>query len=222
MLTLVLAVALSQDAGAVARLRWEPRVDLPVTGAALAAWLVTELPAKAALAPDACRWCEPNAFDTGVRRLFNPSLTPSPSGLAGPDLASNLLLVATPMVMLGLDALLAWRDGALGEVPVDLVLIAEATLVAMGLTQAVKFAVGRARPYTVGASAEQLGEGNDHFVSFFSGHTSFVFAAVAATGVVATQRGYRLAWLTWAVGVPLAAATGVARLAADKHWAATC
>jgi membrane-associated phospholipid phosphatase len=73
----------------------------------------------------------------------------------------------------------------------------------------------------VGASAELLNVSNqsDQDLSFFSGHSSFVFAAVAATGVVATLRNYRLGWLAWVVGVPLAAATAVLRLAADKHWA---
>jgi membrane-associated phospholipid phosphatase len=136
-------------------------------------------------------------------------------------MASNVLLAATPLAMLGLDALLAWRDGALGEVPADVVIVAEATLVAMCLTQVVKFSVGRARPYTIGASAEllEVPEKADQNLSFFSGHTSFVFAAVAATGVVTTLRRYRLGWLSWVVGVPLAVATGLLRLAADKHWA---
>lgn len=225
MLALTLSVMLAQSPlvslGSAPRLKWDPRLDLPVVGVTLAGWLVTETALKPALAPRACRWCATNGFDTAVRSVFNPALTPSAYGYAAPDLASNVALVATPLAMLGLDALLSWRDGALHGYPVDVVIIAEATLIAMGLTQAAKFLVGRARPYTVGASAELLdvpGQA-DHDLSFFSGHTSFVTSAVAATGVVALLRGYRLGWLVWAVGVPLATATALLRLAADKHWA---
>ncbi|MCA2978626.1 MAG: hypothetical protein INH37_10105 [Myxococcaceae bacterium] len=32
------------------------------------------------------------------------------------------------------------------------------------------------------------------------------------------MRGYRFAWLTFAVGVPMALATATLRMAADKHW----
>lgn len=208
-------------APAPARLRWDPRIDLPVVGVGLTVWLGSEFALKSPLAPKACRWCETNAFDTAVRQVFNPSLAPSGYGLSGADAASNVLLVVTPLGMLGLDAILAWQSGGLDGFAADATIIAEAALIAMCLNQGVKFAVGRARPYTVGATAEQLavpGQ-SDHFLSFFSGHTTFVFAAVAATGAVATLRGYRLGWLSWAIGVPLATATGILRLAADKHWA---
>lgn len=219
-----LAVALSLSVAAAPTthtLKWDPRLDLPIVGVTLAGWLSTEA-LKSSLAPPACRWCAVNAFDLSVRRAFNPSLTPSAFGNPGPDLASNVLLVGTPVAMLGLDALLAWHDDALGNAPVDLALIAEATLVSMCVTQATKFIGGRARPYTVGASQALLdtapGKADD-FLSFFSGHASFTFAAVAATATVTRLRGYRLWWLSVAIGAPLAVTTGLLRLAADKHWA---
>ena len=220
MLTLALSTCL---AAGPAPLRWDPRVDLPVTGALVAGWVVSELAVKGALAPGACRWCATNAFDTAVRQAFNPSLGPSASGLRPAATASDALgFVALPLVVAGLDALGAssgpdfWRTWA-----VDLVLMLESTFAALAINQAVKFAVGRGRPYTVGADEAllaQAGDPNDHFLSFFSGHTTFTVGLSVSAGVIGLMRGYRFAWLTFAVGVPMALATATLRMAADKHW----
>ena len=221
--TLVLAVMLTQAPAAPHKLRWEPRVDIPVTGGLMLGWALSEFAFKKQLAAPACRWCETNGFDTGVRSIFNPTLSPSPEGMVPAHVASNLVgFVGVPLLMLGLDALLSWRDGVFVEMfPTDLVLILEATFSILGVNQAVKFAVGRARPYTIGASTELLAEGHDladNNLSFFSGHSTFTFALAASAATVAGLRGYRHAWLLWVVGMPMAAATAILRLAADKHW----
>lgn len=218
--TAVLVVVLTQ---APQPLQWEPRADLPISGALAVGWFLSEFAFKKQLAAPSCRWCVTNGFDTAVRSVFNPGLTPSANGLAGPDLASNLVgFVGVPLVALGLDGLLAWRSGSFLETyPIDFLLIIESLLVAQGLNQSIKFAAARGRPYTVGASPEQLAEGHnqtDQNLSFFSGHSSFVFALVAGAATIAELRGYRYSWLIWVVGVPLAATTAVLRVAADKHW----
>lgn len=204
-------------------LKWDPRIDLPVTGVLIAGWLTTEL-TKPSLAPDTCRWCATNAFDNAFRSLFNPSFEPSASGVKSIGTASDITaFMALPISMLTLDAVLAWREGTLLKtMPVDLVLVAEATFGALALTQLTKFLVGRARPYSVGASPELIAQGSDPAdatLSFFSGHTSFAFAISTATATVLTLRGYKYAWLAWAIGMPLATTTAILRLAADKHWA---
>lgn len=218
---IVLAVVLSQTA--THKLRWEPRVDLPVTGVLAAGWFVSEFAIKRQLAPSECRWCQTNAFDNAVRSAFNPTLAPSADGIGGPDLASNVLgFVGVPVVALGLDALLAWRDGVFMEdFWTDAVLILEAMMTAQGLNQVLKFTVARSRPYTIDASPELLAQGHsvaDSSLSFFSGHAGFTFSLVCSAGTIAGLRGYRNAWVIWAVGLPLAAATSVLRIAADKHW----
>lgn len=217
------APAAGASASGPAQLRWDPRIDLPVTGVLIASWLGTEI-AKPALAPAACRWCETNGFDTAVRRAFNPSLTPSASGVKPIATVSDITgFVALPVSLLGLDALLSWREGTLLQtMPVDVVLVAEATFGALALTQLTKFLVGRARPYSIGASPELIASGSDPAdsrLSFFSGHTTFSFALVTSAATVMTLRGYKYAWLAWAIGLPLASTTAVLRLAADKHWA---
>ncbi len=222
MLPVLLALSLAQTPTTY-ELKWDPRVDLPVTATLGVAWLVSEFAVKRQLSPADCRWCATNDFDNGVRGLFVPSLSPSASGLSGPDMASNIIgFAALPVAMLGLNALIGGRDEAWWKrFLIDTVLVLEATFAAINVNQLVKFTVGRARPYTVGADEALLAERHpeDHNLSFFSGHATFVFALATSAATVATLRGYRHAWLLWVVGQPLAAATALLRLAADKHWA---
>lgn len=205
------------------RLRWEPRVDLPVAGTLVLGWVLSEFAFKGALAADTCRWCATNDFDLAVRRAFNPSLTPSASGVRPIATASDLLaFIVMPLTVAGLD-LLGARDSDSPWLTwaVDLVIMIESTFSALAVNQAVKFAVGRARPYSIDAPHELLESArdpHDHNLSFFSGHTTFTVGLTVASGVVGMLRGYKLAWLTWAVAAPMAIATATMRMAADKHW----
>lgn len=206
------------------KLRWDPRIDLPVTGALVAGWILSETALKKPLAPTACRWCGTNTFDTAVRSTFYPMMFPSAEGQHDFHVASNVLgFVALPLTLIGLDALYAARDGHFLETfPIDLVFILEATFSALTLNQITKFAVGRARPYSIGATPQLIADSSDPAdanLSFFSGHSCFAFAAVSSAATVAKLRGYRLWWLTWLIGIPAAATTAIFRLAADKHWA---
>ncbi len=204
-------------------LKWDPRIDLPVTATLGAGWLVSEFALKSTLAPKACQWCATNAFDTAVRKAFNPSLTPSASGIKPAATASDLIgFVGVPLTLFGLDALGAMTSPEfLKTWAIDVVLMLEATFSALAVNQTVKFAVGRGRPYTVDAPAELLAEAkdpSDHNLSFFSGHTTFTVGLAVSAGMIGVLRGYKFAWLTWAVGVPLALTTATLRMAADKHW----
>lgn len=220
---LALAVMLTTQA-APQKLHWEPVVDLSVTGGLGLSWILSETAFKKPLAPTHCRWCQTNAFDTWVRSAFNPSLSPSAEGVTGIHVVSNIVgFAGLPVAVFGVSALLSLQEGPFLETfPIDVVLMLEASMSALVLNQAVKFAVGRARPYTVGASEELLALGHDvpdNNLSFFSGHTTFAFAMATSGATVASLRGYRYAWAMWAVGLPLAFTTAILRLAADKHWA---
>lgn len=219
--SLLVTLVLSQSPQ---KLRWEPRVDIPVTTVLVGGWLVSEFAVKKELAQSQCRWCETNGFDTWVRSAFNPRLLPSADGQHDFHVASNMVgFVALPAVLVGLDAVLSARDGSFLETfPVDLLLVVESMFSALALNQAVKFAVARARPYSIGATPQMIALGGDiadNNLSFFSGHSTFAFALASSAATIAYLRGYRLWWLAWLVGVPLATATAVLRLAADKHWA---
>jgi len=60
--------------------------------------------------------------------------------------------------------------------------------------------------------------GTDEHASFYSGHTSAAFAVAVSLATRASLRGDRDAWVAWAAGLPLAAATGYLRIAADRHY----
>lgn len=215
MLTLVLALSLQQ-------VSYEPRAELPLTAASLAAWASSELAFKQHLAPTSCRWCETNDFDQGVRSLFNPSLSPSPNGVRAPALTSDVIAFgAVPLSLVLFEGLATWRRAArFSDGLVDLAIVLEATFSAMAFDQLVKFTVARARPFTLGRTSTDADPGvADDDLSFFSGHTTFAFAAFSSLATLAALRHSKDTWWMALVGGVVASVTGVLRLAADKHWA---
>lgn len=207
---------------------WSPVADGVATGAFAVTWALSEFAFKRFLAPPACRWCETNAFDDAARRAFVPDPSASSKdGIGWADAASNVTCFGlTPLASVGVLALLGWKAGPADGWPtrfgVDALLVFEATFGAMVVNQLVKFSVGRARPFVSSIPVEQRGltsHPTDNDLSFYSGHSTFTFALVAASATVAQLRGYRHAWLIWAAGTPFAAATALLRMAADKHWA---
>ena len=181
-----------------------------ITGGSL--WIASEAQ-KAAIAPAACRWCSTNALDDAVRR----ALVWSPSKIGAADAMSNVLGYGlAPLSAVGLVAIAAWHDGRTADIAVDLLVVAESTVVGMDVNQVVKFATGRQRPFVhfhTGA-----GTPSDDDLSFFSGHTTAAFCLATASGTVASLRGYRWAPWVWAQGMVFAALTGYLRIAADKHY----
>jgi len=196
-------------------LRYDWRVDGAVTVAAFAFWGGTQL-FESRLAAAHCRWCNPGSLDASVRGLLRWNDT----GAA--NLASNLgAYVVVPLASLGLLALDAERDGHLGELPGDGLVIAEAVALNGALTQTVKLAVGRERPFVNALPAAQkpfTAHPGDNNVSFYSSHTSFAFSLAVSTATVASLRHYRWAPVIWAVGLAGAAAVGYLRIAADQHY----
>jgi membrane-associated phospholipid phosphatase len=164
--------------------------------------------------PDHCRWCTPPSFDAKTRNalVWKDTTFPEQSG--------NLsTFVAGPIAAIGLTSWAAAADGRSEEMWANDLIIAEATMTSVALTQAVKPMVARARPAvyydTHDWRAFPRREVNG---SFFSGHTSTSFALAVSSGTVASMRGYRLAPLVWGVGLPLAVFTGYSRIAADAHY----
>ncbi|AUX34080.1 MULTISPECIES: phosphatase PAP2 family protein [Sorangium] len=217
-------VALSPAAAAAEpppELAYRAEIDLPIAVVGGAAWVASEL-AKKGLAPEPCRWCAANALDTSVRDALVWRGNPNTAH----DLSNVTVLAVAPVAALGLTALAAWYDGRSENIAADLVIVTEATVVAMGLNQVTKYIVGRERPYSHFDNPDVLrpGEGlsgplpNDDHLSFFSGHATATFALAAASGTVASMRGYRAAPWVWANGVALAALSGYLRIAGDRHY----
>ncbi|MGA9520765.1 MAG: phosphatase PAP2 family protein [Myxococcaceae bacterium] len=206
-------------------LKMAPTADLTVTAAGGAAWLIAEFFGKKALGPAECLWCDRNLdgadqlngfdrFGRGARWGFDDQRTAA-------KLSDAIGFVALPASMVGLEALVAYQDGALSETPNDLLIIAEAAVLSAVVNQTIKFVAQRERPFVHALSSEQrltTADPHDNNLSFYSGHTSFTFAMATAAGTVAELRGYRNSWLVWAVGMPLAGLTGYLRMAADKHY----
>jgi membrane-associated phospholipid phosphatase len=212
---LVDASSAAQTLDRIHELRWNPPLDLTVTVSGAAAWIASEA-LQVSLAPSTCRWCEVDSVDARVRDALiwhDTALSDTLSNVTG------FLLV--PLTGVGLDALAAAHDGSLHHVPEDALLIAEAGVIAGDLTQLVKMAVGRKRPFVHALGPDQKPMTNrlsDNNLSFFSGHTTETFALASAAGTISTMRGYRWAPLVWPIGGVMALATGYLRIAADKHW----
>jgi membrane-associated phospholipid phosphatase len=207
-----LAVALAPAAAQAQGLEYDVPRDLFVslTGATL--WVVSEVQ-KADLAPAVCRWCAVNPLDAAVR----DALVWSPARIGAADTAGSVVafgVVPASAAALVLGA--AAHDGRLAQAPADVLVITEAGVLAMDLDQAVKFAVGRQRPFVHFHTG--TGVPADDNLSFFSGHTTAAFSIATASGTVASMRGYRFAPWVWAQGMAIAVATGYLRIAADKHY----
>jgi membrane-associated phospholipid phosphatase len=196
-------------------LRWDPAVDLTVTGIGAAAWIAGEI-LQDDLAPARCRWCQVDPLDASARealRWNRPALADT--------LSSVSAFVLAPAAAVGLDALAAAHDGAATHVPLDAALIVEATVLAADANALAKLLVGRERPFVHALTLEekaQMPHPSDNNLSFFSGHTTEAFALAASAGAVATMRGYRWAPLVWGVSGGFAVAAGYLRIAADRHW----
>jgi membrane-associated phospholipid phosphatase len=196
-------------------LRYDWRVDGAVTAAGFAFWGGTQL-LESRLAAADCRWCDPGSVDSSVRDALRWDDT------SAANLTSNLgAYLFVPLASLGLLALDTHREGRLDELPGDVLVIAEAVALNGTLTQIVKFAAGRERPFVHALPDEEkalTARPADNNVSFYSSHTSFAFSLAVSTATVASMRHYRWAPLIWGVGLVAAASVGYLRIAADQHY----
>ncbi len=212
-LVIVVAPAAARSDPAPHPLRYDLRLDAGIAAGAWAAWGASEL-AKKWLAPSTCRVCATNRLDAGARDLLVWD---------HPDRArrgSNAVAALVPAGVIAHQLLAGRAAGDAQAGIVDLLLVVEATGLAMDLTQIAKFAVGRQRPYAryandVGPARAPDPEDN---LSFYSMHAAFAFSVVASAGTVSSLRGYRSAPWVWGVGMSLAALAAYLRVGADEHY----
>ncbi|MGC4065723.1 MAG: phosphatase PAP2 family protein [Polyangiaceae bacterium] len=204
-------------------LRYDLTRDVSITASSAVLAVSLEL-ASPSLAPARCRWCDRdsdgkntlNGFDAEVRdalRWQDPTSAKT---------ASNVFaFVLAPLAGAGVGAVIMAREDHTRNLPVDLLIVAQATMLSVNVGQGVKLALARERPDVHARSPEERAQraSTEDNLSFYSGHTSVAFAIAAASGTVASMRGYRLAPLVWATGETLAAVTGYFRIAADRHYA---
>lgn len=220
-----LVVAQTAPAPEFYELRHNWVADGVVTGVAGALWLGSEFLFKHQLAPTECRlFCERgpdgvgtvNAFDLRAREV---RWAPQHQSIAA-RISDAMIYLVLPATVGGLQWHAAGSAGAGSRIWTDYLLILESAALAQVANQTVKFLVGRERPYANAMTLEErlASGGEDDVLSFYSGHATFSFALTVAAGTVAQLRGYKHAWLLWAIAVPLAATVPYFRMAADKHY----
>lgn len=209
--------------GQAHELKHDVSIDVAVTATAAALVVGAEI-GKRDLAPATCRVCDRsaggedtlNGLDASARgalRWKDPRVTSRVSdalGFLGVPLASFTTVWA------------AGRDAHAGPTTgVDMLLVGESVTLAAVANETVKLVVGRERPFVHALGPDEKKKTkhpSDNNLSFYSGHTSLTFSLAAASGTIASLRGYRLAPLVWATCTTLAATTGYLRIAADKHY----
>lgn len=213
-------------ADGVRELRYDLRIDAAVTTVGGLWWLTSEF-LKADLVPEKCRWCYRaedgadllNPYDSSVRKRLLWKNTETAA-----TFSSVLGFFVEPAAMMGLTALSSANDRAIDRLPVDALLITEATVLAGDINQIAKFAFARERPFVhflprapdvVRALTDSPSDDN---LSFFSGHTTLAFAVATSAGTVNSLRGYRLAPVVWGAGLTMAVTVAYLRIAADKHY----
>jgi len=216
--TLCLApvAALASSAPPGSDLEYSPGLTIGAT----AFWLATEYPLKRSLAPDSCRWCDRtkdgqealNGLDTSMRERFRWHQPASARRMS-----DVLLYVGVPAASLTSIWLAARDDGREGETGENALMMFEAVAVSMALNQAVKFTLGRQRPYAHFAPSGTPPTIDDN-LSFYSGHAAVTFTTSVAAGTIASLRGYGGANVVWIPGVVLASATSYLRLGCDRHY----
>ncbi|CAM4083399.1 phosphatase PAP2 family protein [Corallococcus exiguus] len=215
----------TSDAPRALRFNWTR--DGIITGTAGVLWISTESVFKDNLAPAQCRWCD-RAPD-GTDRLNR--LDRWGRGIAGnteasrkrADTWSNIIgFAGLPLGLLGTQYAVGRSSGASKEFfAQDATIMVQSAVLASVANQAVKFAVGRERPFVhVLPEAEKglTAHPTDNNLSFYSGHTNLAFSLAVSAGTVATMRGYKHQAVVWGVGLPLAASVGLLRMGADKHY----
>lgn len=191
-------------------LRYNYKLDLTAIGLSSFGWGIMEI-FKNDISPSSCRWCNSNSLDTSIRNnvKWNDTHAAEVSSTA-------LAYGVAPILSTGLTAFAEYKDNSLDNLPVDVMIIAEAATLSSFFSQIVKISVARQRPDVHFGPTTSPDKGKN--ISFYSGHTSLAFSIAVATGTVAQMRGYELAPVIWGTGLAVAATTGYLRMAADKHY----
>jgi len=189
-------------------------VDLPIIGLTSAVFLGTNL------IEDQLRWQGCHACDTSHlgpldRRVldnYNPAAKTT----------SDVLLytaMSAPFVADFIDVMIHKRG--IRSWAKDLVVLTEVGAINLAITNTIKFAIQRPRPFSYGLDGSDRDPSDgDARLSFYSGHTSTAFAMATAYGVLFQARHPHSKWRApvWVLSYGLAATTGVMRVTAGKHF----
>jgi membrane-associated phospholipid phosphatase len=193
-----------------------------VVSGVLAASLVTWTAAKSSTTSAKCTICDGTAPGkvNPLDDLFRTALRRS-DGSAAATASHIVAYGAAPLMGAALTIGVAAADRRSSEVPVNALLVLEASLAAIAVNEGVGALILRERPAVHALDGKEkaiaLTEA-DALRSFPSGHTASVMAITAAAATIASLRGYRLAPLVWIVGTTLGLTTTYLRIAADQSY----
>jgi membrane-associated phospholipid phosphatase len=189
-------------------------VDLPIIALTGSIYLASEVIGDQ-MTWAGCLHCDPRRLGPLDRRVLD-------NNVRGAAPASDVFLYSSLVIPIVADlgdvlgnrrSLKGWGE--------DAVVLIETATVNAALTSAVKFAIGRPRPYSYGLNGSDRDptEG-DARLSFYSGHTSTAFAMATAYSYLFTARHPRSPWVApvWLLGYAYAGTTGALRVAAGKHF----
>ena len=167
-----------------------------------------------ALNADDCRWCDRdvtgadtlNGFDRTIRtKLLWPQSMRHAAATTSDVMAGSM--VALPYLLL-------WPRNRHAEVIQTMAWVFAADAVGTGIPKRI---FARARPYA--HFNDTFAEPSSHDnASFPSNHTSRSFATVLAAARLCEMTDCPHEDRIWWIGVPLASATGLLRMGADKHY----
>ncbi|GEJ55724.1 phosphatase PAP2 family protein [Anaeromyxobacter diazotrophicus] len=133
------------------------------------------------------------------------------------DAAADVTSDVTAVLAMAGPPLLDLLDVGAGEaLYTDAAVFAETLLVNGALVEIAKYAVQRPLPRTY-ASDPSLVNAPGGYRSFYSGHTSTVFAALTASAMTLRLR-YGERWWPWTVAGAVGASVAVERVAAGRHF----
>ena len=153
-----------------------------------------------------CSWCATNKFDNSISNALIWQNT-APIRITSDIMAFGL----TPVAAFG--SLIFGASSTKGYLR-DALVVLDSIAVTAALTELIKISARRARPDSI--------YGDDHSSqanrSFWSGHTSFTFAALTSASVIAFRNSYP--WAPYFAGFSalLGSFVGYSRIAASRHW----
>ena len=196
--------ALAQTPRPLSVYRVSAKTDAPVMIAASLAVTLPYLFADRLITPRCpCNASEVNSFDRGAIGNTN-------------DFArqlSDLTVGAVIIVPLAFDALQVREQPVFTE---DAVVFAQTLLVNGALTTAAKFIVQRPLPRTYAGDPALVGKPKG-YRSFYSGHTSTVFAGLAAAAMTVRLRHGEKIW-PWIATLVVGSSVAIERVADGRHF----
>jgi membrane-associated phospholipid phosphatase len=189
-------------------------VDLPIIGLTGAVFLGTEF-TKDRLRWEGCHACDTSHLGPLDRLVLDNH---NPAAKVTSDVFVYTAMSA-PFVADLADVVIHKRGAkSWGK---DALVLLEVMAVNFALTNTIKFAILRPRPFTYGldGSDRDPTEG-DSRLSFYSGHASTAFAMATAYGYLFQSRHPRSRWVApvWVLSYGVASTTGVMRVTSGKHF----